>query len=90
MSERREESGEKGVRTDLVYDGVELGLVPCGEEDVEACLGELNRKLASNAVRCAGNNLSQQQVQFVSSAPNEIWKRGVTHLPRRPFSLQTF
>jgi hypothetical protein len=21
-------------RTDIVYDGVELGLVPCGEEDV--------------------------------------------------------
>jgi hypothetical protein len=56
MNERREESGEKGVRTDLIYDGVELGLVPRGEEDVEARFGELNRKLASNAVRCARDN----------------------------------
>ena len=39
-------------RTDIVYDGVELGLVPRGEEDVESRPSELNRKLASNAVRC--------------------------------------
>ena len=44
---------KKNRRTDIVYDGVELGLVPRGEEDVESRPGELNRKLASNAVRCA-------------------------------------
>lgn len=40
-------------RTDIIYNGIELGLVSGGEEDVEARSGKLNRKLASNTVRCA-------------------------------------
>ena len=40
-------------RTDVIYDGVELGLVSCGEEDVEPGFSKLDRKLASDAVRCA-------------------------------------
>jgi hypothetical protein len=43
-------------RTNIVYDGVELGLVPCGEEDVKPGFSKLNRKLASDAVRRAGDD----------------------------------
>jgi hypothetical protein len=43
-------------RTDIVYDGVELGLVSCGEENIKSSSSKLNRKLASDAVRCARNN----------------------------------
>jgi hypothetical protein len=39
------------MRTDNVHYGVELGLVPRGEEDVKARSGQLNRKLASDTVR---------------------------------------
>jgi hypothetical protein len=39
--------------TYIVYDGVELGLVSCGEEDIESSSSKLDRKLASDAVRCA-------------------------------------
>jgi hypothetical protein len=45
------------VRTDVVYDGVKLGLVPRGEEDVETRFGKLNRKLASDAIRRARDDL---------------------------------
>jgi hypothetical protein len=41
------------LRTDIVYDGVELGLVSCGEEDIESSSSKLDRKLASDTVRCA-------------------------------------
>jgi hypothetical protein len=49
------------MRTDIVYDRIELGLVPCGEEDIEARSSELNRKLASNAVRRARNDYHSKQ-----------------------------
>jgi hypothetical protein len=41
------------LRTDIVYDGIELGLVSCGEEDIESSSSKLDCKLASDAVRCA-------------------------------------
>ena len=47
-----EEEKEGKNRTDIVYDGVELGLVSRGEEDIESSSSKLNRKLASDAVRC--------------------------------------
>jgi hypothetical protein len=57
ISEEQEgEEKEKSVRTDVIHDGVKLGLVPRGEENVEPRFGELNRKLASDAIRCARNN----------------------------------
>jgi len=39
-------------RTNLVYDGVELGLVSRGKEDVETRFSKLNRELTSDTVRC--------------------------------------
>jgi hypothetical protein len=56
MSKKGIVAFEENQRTDIVHDGVELGLVPRGEEDVKARSGELNRKLASNAVRGARND----------------------------------
>ena len=44
---------EERTRTDIVYDGVELGLVSCGEEDIESSSSKLDRKLPSDTVRCA-------------------------------------
>jgi hypothetical protein len=51
------EKKDKSVPTDVVYDGVKLGLVPRGEEDIETRFGELNRKLASDAIRRARDDL---------------------------------
>jgi hypothetical protein len=48
-----EEERKKKPRTDIVYDSVEPGLVSCGEEDIESSSSKLDRKLASDAVRCA-------------------------------------
>jgi hypothetical protein len=48
-------SNKKG-RTDFVYDSIELGLVARGKEDIETRFGELDRKLASDAVRRASDD----------------------------------
>ena len=52
------ESGQikKRGRTDFVYDSIELGLVARGKEDIETRFGELDRKLASDAVRRASDD----------------------------------
>jgi hypothetical protein len=56
--------GEKRPRrTDIVYNGVELGLVSSGEEDVESSSSKLDRKLPSDAVRCARDDYSNDEEQ---------------------------
>jgi len=45
-------------RTDIAYDGIELGLVPRSKEDIETRFGKLYRKLASDTVRRASDDLS--------------------------------
>jgi hypothetical protein len=50
---KQEIKGKGEKRTDIVYDGVELSLVSCGEEDVEPRASKLDSKFASNTVRCA-------------------------------------
>jgi hypothetical protein len=58
------EGGKKRPRrTDIVYNGVELGLVSSGEEDVESSSSKLDRKLPSDAVRCARDDYSNDEEQ---------------------------
>jgi hypothetical protein len=58
---KRAERGRRLIRrTDIAYDGIELGLVPRGKEDIETRFGKLNRKFASNTVRRASDDLSQR------------------------------
>lgn len=52
-NKKSKNNNKKTARTNIVYDGVEFGLVSCGEEDIESSSSKLDRKLASYAVRCA-------------------------------------
>lgn len=67
------------MRTDVVYDGVKLGLVPRGEEDVETRFGELNRKLASDAIRRARDDLPRSSKQARQTANKFI----ISHAPSK-------
>ena len=49
-SKGKKKKKKKKDRTDFVYDGVELGLVSCSEEDIESSLSKLDRELAPDAV----------------------------------------
>ena len=64
-------------RTDIVYNGVELGLVSSGEEDVESSSSKLDRKLASDAVRCARDDYSNDEEQSVTEDTPRHAKKSV-------------
>jgi len=57
----KEKKKKKVPRTDIVYDGVELGLVSCGEDDTKSSSSQLNRKLASDTVRCARDDYNNDE-----------------------------